>query len=491
MRHLIRQYMNMTRSIRFTDLVRLAALAAALALAGCLDQKKDVALYRKVLDPGAPAATQPAGTLSLVEALALTNANNEQLAISGEDYLQALVQKDRTVSAFLPVVSLQPSYTRMEAISFGPTPFPLPDFVPSKALDVPIHAGMNVFNGFRDVAALRAAAANADARKALLLDLQSTILVETAQVYYEILSLEAQTRVLDDTIGVRDDRVQLIENQRKAGVARKVDLDQALAQASEARVLRLGVQSRIVAGRATLAQVMGVAAVPNELADDLQVPSVPGEPNLEEIALDRREDLAAAIAGVQASQQNVEAAIGEYYPSVTIDFNYYFKRQSFPNESLWNGVLAANIPIFRGGQIEADVRTAWSQLRQSLLRKQQVQRQIARGVQVAFSDLWTAGKVIDQLTVQVQAAGAAYAQASQAYKFGTATALEALVAQNQVLSAELQLVNQRYQRKLAYLTLLRVTGQLGFDQPPLKPAAPDAASQPSMPNAATTASDVR
>jgi outer membrane protein TolC len=472
----------MKRTNHSVGIVHLAAVAlVCLALSGCLDQKKDVNLYRKVLDKGSPPATQPSGPLTLLEALSLTNANNDQLAISGEDYLQSLIQKDRAVSAFLPVVNLQPSYFRMEAASFGPTPLPMPNFAPRQTFDIPINAGMNVFNGFRDVAALRQAAANADARKALLLDLQATILVETAQVYYEILSLEAQARVLDDTIRVRDQRVRLIDNQRKAGVARMVDLEQAQAQASEARVLRLQAQSRIVTGRAALAQLMGVPTVPNALVDDLQVPAAPPEPALEKTALDRREDLAAAIAGVQAAQQSVQQAIGEYYPSVTIDFNYYFKRQTFPSVSKWNALLAANIPIFQGGQIEADVRTAWSQLRQALLRKQQVQRQIARDVQVAFSDLRTAGLAIDQLTVQVTAARGGYAQASQAYKYGTARALEALIAQNQVLAAELQLVNQQYQRKLTYLTLLRVTGQLGFDQPPLK-AAHGTGAMPPGPN---------
>jgi len=86
-----------------------------LALAGCVNQAKDVAVYRRELDRNAPVvALVPGGPLTLAQALAATNAHNERLALAGEDYLQALIEKDRSVAAFLPVLSLQPSYFRMD-----------------------------------------------------------------------------------------------------------------------------------------------------------------------------------------------------------------------------------------------------------------------------------------------------------------------------------------------------------------------------------------
>src|SRR5690606_37036922 len=40
-----------------------------------------------------------------------TNQNREALAAQGEDYLQALLNKNRAVAAFLPTVTLQPTFT--------------------------------------------------------------------------------------------------------------------------------------------------------------------------------------------------------------------------------------------------------------------------------------------------------------------------------------------------------------------------------------------
>src|SRR5262245_47951895 len=90
-----------------------AVLLLALVAACAVDADRDPKEYRKVLDervqaPAEPAPDQP---LSLEQAMALANQRNEQLGLSGEDYVQALIAKNRAVAAFLPTVSFQPSYT--------------------------------------------------------------------------------------------------------------------------------------------------------------------------------------------------------------------------------------------------------------------------------------------------------------------------------------------------------------------------------------------
>ena len=92
-----------------------------LSAAGCVDQQKEVGVYRSALEGHAPATTRPAaqpleaGTrLSLTEAMALVSRDDERLAMSGEDYLQALIDKDRTVANFLPTISLSPVYLQTD-----------------------------------------------------------------------------------------------------------------------------------------------------------------------------------------------------------------------------------------------------------------------------------------------------------------------------------------------------------------------------------------
>src|SRR5947209_6604904 len=104
-------HMNRQPALRSSLLLVPIMIITAL---GCIDQRKEVALYRKVLDgphkPQVPDFThgQP---LTLEAALILANQNQEQLAINGEDYVQAIIAKDRAYAAFLPTISLAPTYS--------------------------------------------------------------------------------------------------------------------------------------------------------------------------------------------------------------------------------------------------------------------------------------------------------------------------------------------------------------------------------------------
>jgi len=97
----------------------------------------------------------------------------------------------------------------------------------------------------------------------------------------------------------------------------------------------------------------------------------------------------------------VQSAIGQYYPSVTINFTYYLSRETPPTDSEWNALISANIPIFSAGIIEANVRNAFSILRQAKLFESQTRRQIVQQVESAYNDIQFSRERIRELEVQV------------------------------------------------------------------------------------------
>lgn len=430
-------------------------LILAVMAVGCVNEKKEVQQYRKVLGiPATMPATMPA-TLTMQQAMAMANARNEQLAISGEDYLQALIERDRAVSAFLPTVSLAPSYYKMDPV---PLPASASEFFPLHALDVPVTGQMNVFNGFRDIAGMKAAAANIQQRKAILKDLQATLLVEVAQVYYQVLRSEKLFEVLTNSVKVQEDRVRYLESQFRGGVARKVDLEQARAQAAATRVTLVRAESEVVRGRATLALLIGAAEVTVPLVDQFQPPAPAPLEALQKQAAKDRQDLAAAIAGIGAAKQGVKAAFGGYYPSVSVNVEQFLYRQSFPQDSEWQYMIQANVPIFSATRVWANTRTALSRLRQAKLNESLVRRQIIENVRVAYENLQAATKAVAELRTELAAAEEGYRQSSNAFKAGAATNIEVLIAQDQLLRAQVQLTSQEFEQKTAYLTLVRVVG---------------------------------
>jgi outer membrane protein len=442
-------------------------LASVLFLScGCkVDQEKEVAAYRKVLDEHVPAATQPfeRGTaLTLQKALLLANQHNEQLSIEGENYVQALIAKDRAFSGFLPTIGLVPTYFMQDKTS--KTAGVSSTSVQTHRLDVPVNGQINLFNGFRDIANNRRAEYTVGQRRELLLDLQATILLDTAQTYYQIIRSEQSVQVLRNSLKVQEERVRDIEARQRAALARALDVAQTQSLASTTRVSLINAENDVRNGRALLALLTGTAVQDSALVDELTVPPQTADlAHLEQTGLEHREDYLAAQQASLAANQAVKVALGEYYPSVSVNANYFLSRESIPTDVAWNALLTANIPIFAAGTIQQDVRAAWSQLRQAKLNESLTRRTILQQTENAYDNFKASLTRLNELHTQLSAAQEAYRQAESAYNAQLATNLERITAQDQLLSTQLQLTSEEYDLKLFYLELLRSQGTLGFD----------------------------
>ncbi|MFA5204193.1 MAG: TolC family protein [Lentisphaeria bacterium] len=439
--------------------------AVLLAAAGCVHQDREVAAYRAVLDGHAPATARPAGrpfgagtTLTLGEALALAARDNEPLAMQGEEYVQALIDKDRAFATFLPSVSLVPVYFQRETFPRDGLPESL---TPFHGFDLPVAGQANLFNGFRDTALLKGSKLAIEQRRALLLDAQSLLLLEVAQTYYAVLKAEKAAEVLDSSLAVEERRVREVGDKLAQGVARELDLQQARAQAAATRVRLTGARRAMVAGRATLAVLIGVPSVQATLVDRYPTPGQAEELEpLLALAEKHRCDLRAAHSARLAARQEVDRAVGQYYPSVSVGALAFLYKQSWPADSQFAGVLGAHVPLFDAGRIHADVRTAWSRYRQSVLAESWLNRQVAAQVEIARADFMTSVQQVGELRTALAAAESAFRIASQSYDQGLATNLDVLDAQDRLLSARLQLAAEGYQTTVCHLNLLRVTGRL-------------------------------
>ena len=468
---MIREFRQLTQYATPLPLFLCLILAAGCAV----DQEKEISRYRRVLDHGAAGLAVdylPGETLSLQRALLLANRDNERLAIAGEEYLQALIEKDRAAASFLPTVDIEPSYTITDRASSGSggAVGTIGGFRPVgstlRRFEAPVVSRVNLFNGFGDVARLRGARAESERLRLLLLDQQALILLDVAQVYFQVLRSERQVAVLEASLAVQAERVADVGARQQAGLARPLDVSQTRAQEAATRVALVSARSDVTNGRTTLATLVGVDRVDGPLSDafgDDLSPAVALAPlaSFEEKALAGREDVTAARAAVRAAGQGVHEAFNQYYPSLGLNLTGFLYREDYADASKWTAVLNANVPIFTAGEIEADVRRAWSLLRRAALFESLARREALEGVRLAYENVSASRQRLNGLDTQVQAAREALEQAEGSYRVGLATNLERLTAQSALLDAELQLASEQFDQALLLLDLTRFTGRLG------------------------------
>jgi len=111
-------------------------------------------------------------------------------------------------------------------------------------------------------------------------------------------------------------------------------------------------------------------------------------------------------------------------------------------------------------------------------------------VQIAYENLQDSRSRIAELHVEVEAAQEALRQAEATYSAGIGTNLDRLTAQNQLLSAQLSLVNEEFNFKVFYLDLLRELGRLPLPEtlapPPEAPTSRPSAGETTTPGPVRT-----
>jgi outer membrane protein TolC len=434
-----------------------AATMVSLLLSGCaIDQKKEVAIYRKVIDNNQPAGVtlQPNQVITLTDALALANQNNESLSSQGENYLQALIDKDKAFAAFLPTLSLQPtqSFGSVGNDTFGPV---------AHTLYVPADGQINLFNGFRDYHSLKAADYTIEQQKQLTLDLQQTILLDVALAYYQTLTDEQSVEVLKNSVQLQQASLQNIEAQEAVGTVSPLAVAQAQSELSSTIVSLNAARADVTNDRAMLAYLVDAPIESNPLRDDFHPPADAG--NLKDLDAEAeagRQDLLADNAALKSARENVEVQFGQYYPTLALNLDYILYNDTSSGGGAWTGLISVNLPIYTAGLIHADVRIAWSQFRQAALAQEQLRRQIDQLVETALTNYQLARKQLNELEVEVKAASDALYYSQEQYKAGTQIYLNVLVAQNTLLTTQLQLTQSLFTVKTSYFNLLRALGRL-------------------------------
>lgn len=431
--------------------MRVAALAIALLAASCaVDGAADVRAWRSAVpDDGAtlPADGRP---LDVRTSMRLANARSETLAIEGEAYVRALVDRRRAAAAFLPVLRLSPGAFLSDAEGDSRR----------SGIDVPLESSWSVAPA-PDEAETRRAAAAAGERFALLQAAQDALLLDTARAHFAVLRAERRAEVLRSSIRVQDANVDDVRARLDAGLVRPIDLalSESRAATTRADLVRSETDARNARTALSYLVAADVATVPLDGALDVP-PSPPSLDDLLATAAAERADVVAAGAAEAAATAQAEAASGRWWPSISADLSVFLARHSEPVDVDWRSFLEVRIPVFERGLIEAGIRDALSRLRESRLRRERLARLVRRDVETARGSLLGNGRRIDALHVRVDAARRALAQAEGLRDAGLSTNLELLRAQDDLLAAELDLADAELERRVLHLDLARAAGTL-------------------------------
>lgn len=291
-----------------------------------------------------------------------------------------------------------------------------------------------------------------------------TLTADVARNYYLIRSFDQERRIVQSTVALRKDTLQIQQTRYDAGLINQVDVTRAETEMAN---VEADLQS-IIRSRAQIEHALAVLCgkAPGEFqiveADSaFFAPEIPvGMPSE---LLQRRPDIASAEERLHAATARIGVAKAAFFPTIKLtgaaglasaDLGTFVSAPS----RLWSVGPGISVPVFEGGRNRANLKAAQARVEQSTADYRSVVLGAFREVEDSLSDLAT-------LTAEYEAVSRAQASAKQTaalaqerYDKGLANYLDVVDAQRTVLQAERQQAQLSGQRAVTAIQLAKAVG---------------------------------
>ena len=303
--------------------------------------------------------------------------------------------------------------------------------------------------------------ATEEARRAVI----TTIVSDVATAYYNLRELDYELEIAKRTLASREESLRLIRMRAERGVSNQLEVTQGQELVYEATELIPNIEQEIEKQENFISLLTGKNPQNIErglgLTEQTLLPSVPA--GLSSELIERRPDIRSAEQQLIAASARIEIAKKAYFPTISITGFLGFESAQLtslfsPSRAVWSVVPQVAQPIFTGGRLKSDVRLTQAQ-RELLLTN--YERTIQNAFREVADSLIAYRKVRESRTQREYLVATLQERVRLAYmryNYGVSNLLEALDADRQLFSAELNLSQSRRNELLTVVQLYKALG---------------------------------
>ena len=293
---------------------------------------------------------------------------------------------------------------------------------------------------------------------------QTQLVANIAKNYFQLLSLDAQLKVVDSTLGNRSESIEVIKALKEAGSVTEVGVRQTEAQLYTTQLIKEDLKNSIVVLENSFNILLGEGSkkvnrstlVAQNITADVKV----GVPTM---LLRKRPDVIAAEYNLIANFEMTNVARSEFYPSFkitatgglqSIDLKEWFSANSL----FANVVTGLTQPLFNKRQIRTKFEVAKANQEKAFLEFQKTLLIAGREVSDALQDYTNETTKLEIRKKQVESLKSAAGFSDELLEYGLVNYLEVLTAKDQALNTELNLIGNQYNQYNSIITLYRALG---------------------------------
>lgn len=402
-------------------------------------------------------AAAPAHAQSLEDALILAYQNNPAL-MAQRAKLRATDEKvPEALGGYRPTLALTGGVgqSRAYAASAGT------DSLTPR--DAALEIKQPIFSGFKTTSAVDSAEAQVKAQRAILENAEQETLYQAAKAYLDVLRSQKILELTQSNESVLTTNLAATNERLRVGEVTKTDTAQSEARLSAATARRIKAQGDLAADRAAYIRVIGAEPA------SLQQPQIPSNaPSaFDEVIQDATTHNPAILAAdhtVTAAQANITQAQGALLPDLSLVGTLsHAQDQSVLMQDRQNAatiMARLTIPLYTSGSDDARIRAAKETEAQKRYERTDIRQQIRELATRAWQNLKTAQAAIIATKAQRDAAQLALRGVQEERAAGTRTVLDVLNAEQELLSANVDLVQADHDQALALLQIKAAIGKL-------------------------------
>ena len=332
---------------------------------------------------------------------------------------------------------------------------------------------LDLFGKYRALS--KSAYANWLSSKAAREQVRLTLIGQVAKAYFKMLSLDLQLKIAQYTLKSREEDYKIYKIRFENGYINKVDLKRVEAEMysvstqvenTTLSLLQAQTNLQVLLGKSPKEIVEGPLIESKNIDDIFVVPTVPE--NIPSTLLKRRPDIIKAEQALIAANAQISAARAAYFPDISLTGMGGFASEPLhhlfeTNSSFWQISGQGVLNIFQGGKIIAQNKMAGARYREMLASYQNT-------VQLAFKDALDSlnanrlyRKIYTETKQQTEALKETYQLTKMQQDAGLINTTDLLLVEQNLLSAEMRLVQAR-QAELEAVVSLAVAVGGGFEE---------------------------
>ena len=293
---------------------------------------------------------------------------------------------------------------------------------------------------------------------------KTELISNIASVYFQLLALDEQLRITEQTIETRESSLETTKALKDAGTVSEVAVKQTEAQVHTARAILVDIKTNIKLLENTMSILLGEPphAIERGTLDDQEITNelTVGFPLQ---LLRNRPDVMAAEYSLINAFELTNVAKANFYPSLTLSANGGIQSLELNKLLSLNSLFATVIggvtqPIFNGRRIRTQYEVSLAQKEQAYESFRQAILNGSREVSDALYTYEAASETIEIKSQEFAAYDTATTYSEELLNSGLANYLEVLTARQNSLNSQLDLINARFNRLNAIVEVYRALG---------------------------------